>query len=179
MPQSDEPELDQSEGDEIEHDDELASEFERRYAMLDYLLNRTEQDSWLEQLYAIGERLNDDEEAALPEYVELEGRALEELAKGRIDSQLSQFPTDPDFADLLVRLKFQALLALVDEEPEHVERLQELIREFTQLAESDAEDAADLMDAGLAYWEDTFMEDYMELTAQADEHDHDGDTKES
>ena len=165
--------------DEFPYDEEaeFATEHERRFAMLDYLLNRLEQETMLEELYALAERLNEAEEETIPAFEEFEGRALEFLVQGRSPQDLQALALSAggqaeQLEALRRRVLFFYLLGLVDEDEEARSQSFDLARYFRDQAPSDFAAASETLDASLTHHEDLFMADYLEMTEDADDHDH-------
>ena len=178
----------EEEGDDLPYDEEVefATEHERRFAILDYLLNRLEQEAHLEELYALAERLNEAEEETIPAYEEFEGRALAFLTEGRSPDEMSRLGLAEGGAEghlegLRRRLMFFYLLAVVDEDAEAREQAFELAGHFNAQGPTDFIAACETLDANLTHHEDLFMADYLEMTEDADgegddqEHDHGGE----
>ncbi len=174
--------------DEAEEEfEELATEYERRFAMLDYLLHRTGLEELHGGLHALAEKLNLDEEQALPEYEAHEARSLDRMSAGRDVDELRALQIgpaqEPAVEGLRRRLLLFYLLSVVDEDAEGRAQALELAAYFQEQSSLDLDAAIETLEGTLALHEDQFFIDYLHMTdpehedesEDGDEHDGDSD----
>lgn len=145
---------------------------EARFYILAYLLGRSGEESLLAELAALGEKLEEDEEAHEPALVGLEDRAVETVRR--------RFP-GPDFfqdrganeeaAALLRRFEILHLIELVDEheEPWALDRA----REFLASTPADFEKAFESAEDALIEIEESLLSELENLNEGDHDHPHD------
>ncbi len=176
------PTQDGADSDEHQHDEEgdFYSPLEARFYILAYLLGRAAEVTLLEELSAIGEKLEADDEKHTPDLLRFEDRAVEKLR--------TRFPkadffhaghANEEVSGLLRRFEILHLIELVDEheDPWAVGRAKELLAALSKNFEEALEAAEDsLFDV-----EDNLLAELQNMDESEHDHDHDhehGDAEE-
>lgn len=170
----DPPNPDAHDPDEIPYDEEAEfySAEEARFYILAYLLGRAGEDSLFEELTALGEKLEENEEAHIADLFQLEDRAVKTLRARFPKSDFFHSPQpNEDVAALMRRFEILHLIELVDEyeDPWAEGRA----REFVKAAVNDFERALESAEESLTLIEDSLLSELDNMQESDDDRDHD------